>query len=143
MIPGRVNRFQVMPDRRRARTRASAPSCAAPTTREMLFQVKVVSQAEYDAHMADLEARGQTGQLPTELGRAQLDRSSRASARHGDGAREYRDDRLLASAEWTVAGPRTRAQGRTVVKWVTTTDHKVIGNLYFITLVHLLPASAA
>ena len=25
------------------------------------------------------------------------------------------------------------APGATVVKWVTTTDHKVIGNLYFIT----------
>ena len=29
--------------------------------------------------------------------------------------------------------PSRPALGRTVVKWVTTTDHKVIGNLYFIT----------
>ena len=29
--------------------------------------------------------------------------------------------------------PARPALGRTVVKWVTTTDHKVIGNLYFIT----------
>jgi cytochrome c oxidase subunit 1 len=28
---------------------------------------------------------------------------------------------------------RRRSRGQTVVKWVTTTDHKVIGNLYFIT----------
>ncbi len=28
---------------------------------------------------------------------------------------------------------RERHPGRTVVKWITTTDHKVIGNLYFIT----------
>src|ERR1035437_4790416 len=28
---------------------------------------------------------------------------------------------------------RRQSRGRTVVKWVTTTDHKVIGNLYFIT----------
>ena len=28
---------------------------------------------------------------------------------------------------------RRRSPGQTVVKWVTTTDHKVIGNLYFIT----------
>ena len=42
----------------------------------------------------------------------------------------------------TVTSPRTilveskerrRSPGQTVVKWVTTTDHKVIGNLYFIT----------
>jgi cytochrome c oxidase subunit 1 len=30
------------------------------------------------------------------------------------------------------AGTRRQSRGRTVVKWVTTTDHKVIGNLYFI-----------
>ena len=29
--------------------------------------------------------------------------------------------------------PRRRSRGQTVVRWVTTTDHKVIGNLYFIT----------
>ncbi|HET7820819.1 MAG TPA: cbb3-type cytochrome c oxidase subunit I, partial [Ornithinibacter sp.] len=29
--------------------------------------------------------------------------------------------------------PRRPSKGATVVKWVTTTDHKVIGNLYFIT----------
>ncbi|MDE9366409.1 cbb3-type cytochrome c oxidase subunit I, partial [Luteipulveratus sp. YIM 133132] len=28
---------------------------------------------------------------------------------------------------------RVRTPGQTVIKWVTTTDHKVIGNLYFIT----------
>ncbi|MEP7016535.1 MAG: cytochrome ubiquinol oxidase subunit I, partial [Actinomycetota bacterium] len=28
---------------------------------------------------------------------------------------------------------RHRSPGRAVVRWVTTTDHKVIGNLYFIT----------
>jgi hypothetical protein len=28
---------------------------------------------------------------------------------------------------------RRRSPGQTVVKWVTTTDHKVIGNLYFFT----------
>jgi cytochrome c oxidase subunit I len=36
-------------------------------------------------------------------------------------------------AEWVVTPVRPHRLGRTVVKWVTTTDHKVIGNLYFIT----------
>ena len=36
----------------------------------------------------------------------------------------------LRSTE-TVSRPRI-APGATVVKWMTTTDHKVIGNLYFI-----------
>ena len=36
-------------------------------------------------------------------------------------------------AEWVVAPPREHTLGRTLVRWATTTDHKVIGNLYFIT----------
>src|SRR5689334_23037412 len=35
-------------------------------------------------------------------------------------------------AEWSVAPARTHSKGRTVGPWATTTDHKVIGNLYFI-----------
>jgi cytochrome c oxidase subunit 2 len=31
----------------------------------MLFNVKIVSRAEYDAHVAELRALGQTGQLET------------------------------------------------------------------------------
>ena len=38
---------------------------------------------------------------------------------------------MYREADW--AEPSRPALGRTVVKWVTTTDHKVIGNLYFIT----------
>ena len=34
-------------------------------------------------------------------------------------------------AEWVA--PSRPTLGRTVVKWVTSTDHKVIANLYFIT----------
>jgi cytochrome c oxidase subunit 1 len=46
------------------------------------------------------------------------------------------------STMYRTAGEKTTtrrlAPGSTVVKWMTTTDHKVIGNLYFITafLVH-------
>jgi len=36
-------------------------------------------------------------------------------------------------AEWSVAPARPHTLGRTLVRWATTTDHKVIGNLYFIT----------
>jgi cytochrome c oxidase subunit I len=35
--------------------------------------------------------------------------------------------------EWAVAPARPHSIGRTMVKWATSTDHKVIGNLYFIT----------
>jgi cytochrome c oxidase subunit 1 len=38
---------------------------------------------------------------------------------------------VYREAEWVA--PSRPTLGRTVVKWLTTTDHKVIGNLYFIT----------
>jgi len=41
-------------------------------------------------------------------------------------------DVLSAPFQVEPAAPR-RSPGQTVVRWVTTTDHKVIGNLYFIT----------
>jgi cytochrome c oxidase subunit 2 len=37
----------------------------------MLFNVKVVSQAEYDSHLASLAAKGNVGQLSTEYDRNQ------------------------------------------------------------------------
>jgi len=37
------------------------------------------------------------------------------------------------NAETLVATPRTQTKGRVVWRWMTSTDHKVIGNLYFIT----------
>ncbi len=40
---------------------------------------------------------------------------------------------LNREASVPAAAPRPRLKGQTFVKWVTTTDHKVIGNLYFIT----------
>jgi cytochrome c oxidase subunit 2 len=41
--------------------------------------VKVVSRAEYDAHVADLKARGQTGQLDTDLGRSPMEPGAEAT----------------------------------------------------------------
>ena len=37
------------------------------------------------------------------------------------------------NAETLVATPRTQTKGRVAWRWMTSTDHKVIGNLYFIT----------
>jgi cytochrome c oxidase subunit 1 len=37
------------------------------------------------------------------------------------------------NADTLVATPRTQTKGRVAWRWMTTTDHKVIGNLYFIT----------
>ncbi|MHB1473524.1 MAG: hypothetical protein ACYCV4_07805 [Dermatophilaceae bacterium] len=39
----------------------------------MLFQVKVVSQADFDAHMAELLAQGNVGMLDNSLSRAKVE----------------------------------------------------------------------
>ena len=39
---------------------------------EMLFKVRVVTQQEYDSHIADLKAKGNTGNLGTDFDRAPI-----------------------------------------------------------------------
>jgi cytochrome c oxidase subunit 2 len=70
-IPGIENKFQVRPQRIGEFKGKCAELCGEYHS-EMLFNVKVVSRADYDAHIAELKARGQTGSLPTNLGRSQL-----------------------------------------------------------------------
>jgi cytochrome c oxidase subunit II len=70
-IPGIENNYQVVPQRIGTYKGKCAELCGEYHS-EMLFNVKVVSRADYDAHIADLKARGQTGSLPTDLGRSEL-----------------------------------------------------------------------
>ena len=141
MIPGKVNRFQVVPTQTGTFQGKCAELCGAYHS-QMLFQVKVVSQARRTTqHIARLQAAGQTGLLDqrpqpradadrrtrsSSLRRRQLDRSS-----HDDDRRPSRRSSTHRRADHR--RPQAPAQGQTVVKWITTTDHKVIGNLYFIT----------
>ena len=70
-IPGIQNKFQVVPQRIGDFRGKCAELCGEYHS-EMLFNVKVVSRADYDAHIAELRAKGQTGYLPTDLGRSGL-----------------------------------------------------------------------
>jgi cytochrome c oxidase subunit 2 len=71
MIPGKVNRFQVTPTQTGEFQGKCAELCGAYHS-QMLFNVKVVEQAEYDAHIAQLKAKGNTGQLANGLNREQV-----------------------------------------------------------------------
>jgi cytochrome c oxidase subunit 2 len=71
VVPGLTNEFQLIPQRTGTFKGKCAELCGEFHS-EMLFNVKVVSQADYDAHMTELKARGQTGQLETDLGRSTL-----------------------------------------------------------------------
>lgn len=71
LLPGRTNVFQVTPTREGVYAGKCAELCGEFHS-EMVFKVNVVSQAEYDAHMDSLEAAGNTGSLPVDLGRSEL-----------------------------------------------------------------------
>jgi len=62
VVPGRNNQFEVTPDRVGTFAGKCTELCGTDHSR-MLFNVKVVSRAEYDAHIAELKAKGQTGEL--------------------------------------------------------------------------------
>lgn len=82
VIPGRVNTFQATPNREGTFAGKCAELCGTYHS-AMLFNVKVVSQEEFDRHLADLRARGQVGQnLGTE---GQNSRTVRSDAAHQEG----------------------------------------------------------
>ncbi|WP_082569775.1 aa3-type cytochrome oxidase subunit II [Knoellia sp. Soil729] len=68
VLPGKVNKFQVVPTEEGTFKGKCAELCGAYHS-AMLFNVKVVSRADFDAHVADLKSRGQTGLLGTDLNR--------------------------------------------------------------------------
>lgn len=72
MIPGVVNTFQVTPTVEGTYRGKCAELCGTYHS-QMLFQVKIVSQQEYDQHMADLKTKGQVGQLSNNLNQQPLE----------------------------------------------------------------------
>jgi cytochrome c oxidase subunit 2 len=72
IIPGKVNRFQIKPTEIGTFQGKCAELCGTYHS-QMLFQVKVVSQADYDAHMADLLAQGNVGMLDNSLSREKIE----------------------------------------------------------------------
>lgn len=71
MLPGVTNKFQVVPEREGIFKGKCAELCGEYHS-EMLFNVKVVKQAEYDAYLQQLRDRGQVGELNVDLGRSDL-----------------------------------------------------------------------
>lgn len=70
MFPGRMNHMYFTPLKEGTYSGKCAELCGEFHSM-MLFQVKVVSQAEYDSYLATLAAKGQTGQLDTTYDRNQ------------------------------------------------------------------------
>lgn len=60
VVPGRLNAFELTPTKTGEFVGKCAELCGVDHSR-MLFNVKVVSRAEFDQHIADLKAVGQSG----------------------------------------------------------------------------------
>jgi len=72
VVPGRVNRFQVKPTELGTFQGKCAELCGAYHS-GMLFQVKVVSQATFDAHVSELKSQGNVGMLDNSLNREKIE----------------------------------------------------------------------
>ena len=70
MIPGRTNRMQIIPERIGYYAGKCAELCGEHHS-GMLFNVAIVSRADYDAQMDALRAAGKTGALGLDLNRQQ------------------------------------------------------------------------
>ncbi|MGQ4507680.1 aa3-type cytochrome oxidase subunit II [Dermabacteraceae bacterium P13077] len=76
MIPGHTQKFQVTPTKEGTYKGKCAELCGAYHS-DMLFNLKVVSQEEFDKHMEELRAQGLTGALDIDLNRNQEEWSMR------------------------------------------------------------------
>ena len=70
MIPGKTNSFEVTPKQLGTYVGKCAELCGEYHS-SMLFNVKVVTREEYDAHIKELKAKGQEGSLGLEYSRSQ------------------------------------------------------------------------
>ncbi len=69
VIPGRTNYMSVTPEREGTYIGRCTELCGEGHSR-MLFKVAVVSQADYEQHLADLRAAGNVGRLGDDIGPA-------------------------------------------------------------------------
>jgi cytochrome c oxidase subunit 2 len=85
VIPGRTSSFQIIPQQVGEYRGKCAELCGEGHS-AMLFNVKVVARADYDAHMQALRASGQTGALGLSYSRVQDLQSATPSATPGSGS---------------------------------------------------------
>ena len=131
--PGPGQQLRADAEQGRARTRAGAPSCAASTTRGCSSTSRSCSEADYDA--APCRPQGARSGRP-----ARRPDGSARRRRRSDPCSKSASDRQPRAGRPSAADrrrPQARAHDRR--RWMTTTDHKVIGNLYLDHVVRVLP----
>ncbi len=84
VVPGRANSFSLTPTRAGTFEGRCAELCGVYHSR-MLFDVKVVDQAEYDEHLEDLAEQGNTGPA---LGGSEIDETPGLESDESTGGEE-------------------------------------------------------
>jgi len=84
MIPGRTNQFEITPNKVGTYAGKCAELCGLDHSR-MLFNVKVVPRAEYEQHIRELKAKGQTGSLDSPFVSDQADEGQGRNRLGGQG----------------------------------------------------------
>ena len=95
----------------------------------MLFTVQVGREENYIAHLNPLRAAGQTGEIKAAEYPTPVPSVPRRKGRGSDDDRPYGPEEEAAARPWWNAS----AGGVPGDGAATTTDHKVIGNMYFVT----------
>ncbi len=132
MIPGKSNYWYFIPQKEGVYEGKCAELCGEYHS-QMLFEVHVVSQEEYDAYIESLARGGQRGP-------ARRRRTTRTATCRATAARTRTESMTTttapsppAPATSTYGVSRVERKGNVFVKWITSTDHKIIGYLYLIT----------
>src|SRR5699024_9808398 len=103
IMPGHTNTFQVTPTREGVYAGKCAELCGEYHS-DMLFNVVVVSQEEFDAHMEELRSQGDEGQLGVDLTRNAKEWSMRE--KQDDAGPRYSEDKAAVSEGDTDCAPR-------------------------------------
>ncbi len=142
MFIGKDNSWSFIPTREGEYAGKCAELCGEYHSM-MLFNVKVVSQDDYDAYLESLEEKGNTGDItdaydrPLELPgddprrptpRKEGSKSCRTTeAPRTDETPQSRPTTLARRQAALMSSSRVEQKGNIVVKWITSTDHKTIG----------------
>ncbi|MGO3289663.1 MULTISPECIES: aa3-type cytochrome oxidase subunit II [unclassified Brachybacterium] len=96
MMPGHTTSFQVTPTTEGTYAGKCAELCGEYHS-DMLFNVVVVSQEEFDAHMEELREQGNEGQLGVDLNRNHEEWSMRE--KHDDAGPRYTEETVSTGTE--------------------------------------------
>ena len=133
VIPGRDEQFSMTPTAEGTFAGRCAELCGAQHSR-MLFKVKSSTRTRTTSTSRSCTTPARSARRAAARTPSRSPDSSKRTHAGGRGRRIGRAAMTAIDASRTpVIGARPQTKGQIIVRYITTTDHKVIGNLYLIT----------